>query len=108
MRVTMASRSAAGHETKLWDEARRLAPDLPEDMARTLLQLREKSLYVDVGPTGDPLTPRGLMDPGELDRGADQAGDGRDAARPACFLANSPRIPPVSSEAGAVSRHNAD
>jgi len=66
----MASRSAAGHETKLWDEARRLAPDLPEDMARTLLQLREKSLYVDVGPTGDPLTPRGLMDPGGLDRAA--------------------------------------
>lgn len=58
------------HEAKLWGEAKRLAPEVPEAMARTLVDLREKSLFVDIGPTGDPLTPRGLLDPGGLDRDA--------------------------------------
>jgi hypothetical protein len=54
------------HEAK-FEEARRLSPELPEDMARTLLDLRVRSLYVDTDSSGDPLTRRGLVDPGGLD-----------------------------------------
>jgi len=33
---------------------------------RTLRTFRERTLYVDVKDDGDPLTPMGLVDPGEL------------------------------------------
>jgi hypothetical protein len=36
-------------------------------MVRTLATLRERCLYAAVKANGDPLTPRGLVDPGGLD-----------------------------------------
>jgi len=53
------------HKTKL-NLARRYWPDLPQDATRTLLDLRERCLYVDVKADGDPQTPKGLVDPGGL------------------------------------------
>jgi AbiV family abortive infection protein len=35
---------------------------------RTLRTFRERTLYVDVSPWGNPMTPKGLLDPGELNR----------------------------------------
>jgi hypothetical protein len=36
-------------------------------MVETLTTLRERCLYADVKENGDPLTPRGLIDPGGLE-----------------------------------------
>jgi len=54
------------HKTKL-DLAGRYWADLPPDSTRRLLDLRERCLYVEVKADGEPLTPRGLVDPGGLD-----------------------------------------
>jgi AbiV family abortive infection protein len=35
---------------------------------RMLRTFRERTLYVDVSPWGNPMTPKGLLDPGELNR----------------------------------------
>ena len=35
---------------------------------RTLRTFRERTLYVDVSPWGNPMTPKGLLDPGHLNR----------------------------------------
>jgi hypothetical protein len=53
------------HATKL-DLALRYEPDLPPNAVKTLLELRERCLYVEVKADGDPLTPQGLVDPGGL------------------------------------------
>lgn len=55
------------HKTKM-AEIVRYAPDVPKDQLGQLLTLRERCLYADVSPAGDPLTPRGIVDPGGLDR----------------------------------------
>jgi hypothetical protein len=47
-----------------------LEPDAPaakhDEGNRALRTFRERTLYVDVNNEGDPLTPMGLVDPGEL------------------------------------------
>ena len=55
------------HKTKM-ALAERYWPELPTDQAATLRDLRERSLYVEVKQDGDPLTPRGLVEPGGLRR----------------------------------------
>ena len=44
-----------------------LGEPVPEGVAEVLLELRERSLYVEVFHDGRVLTPRGLVDPGQLD-----------------------------------------
>jgi AbiV family abortive infection protein len=60
------------------DHRRKLAlmkeiePDVPREAHdegnRTLRTFRERALYVDVSPWGNPLTPKRLLDPGDLTR----------------------------------------
>ena len=58
-------RGFRNHETKV-ELARQYWPDLRPDATSHLLELRERCLYVEVKQDGDPLTPRGLVDPGDL------------------------------------------
>lgn len=44
------------------------APEKHDQGNRELRTFRERTLYVDVKDDGDPLTPMGLVDPGELSR----------------------------------------
>ena len=56
------------HKTKL-GLLKSYAPDAPDDFVHVFKQLRERTLYVEASEAGDPLTPRGLIDPGELEAG---------------------------------------
>lgn len=55
------------HRAKL-RMAPQLAPQASPEMLEQMVEFRERSLYVEGGHSGQPLTPKGLVDPGGLNR----------------------------------------
>jgi AbiV family abortive infection protein len=54
------------HKTKLENASTYLGEEVPQEAVAALIEMRERTLYVEVHHDGRTLTPRGLVDPGGL------------------------------------------